>query len=97
MSLADHYLDKEKSSDNTDALVKLLGLLTSDESKVQLSEEHKKELTAIKQKCSYQTKSLLDIYRQKLWKRWKDFSDPLMDLKTAVTVHEELVRPRTTV
>ena len=88
MSLADHYLDKEKSSDNTDALVKLLGLLTSDESKVQLSEEHKKELTAIKQKCSYQTKSLLDIYRQKLWKRWKDFSDPLMDLKTAVTVHE---------
>ena len=88
MSLADNYLNREKSGDNTEALVKLLSLLTSDESKVQLSDAQKEELTAIKLKCSYQSRSLLDIYKQKLWKKWKDFSDPAMDLKTAVTVHE---------
>ena len=88
MSLADNYLNREKSGDNTEALVKLLTLLTADESKVQLSDAQKEELTEIKLKCSYQSKSLLDIYKQKLWKRWKDFSDPAMDLKTAVTVHE---------
>ena len=89
MSFADQYLSREKVGDNTDAVLKLISVMTAETSQLTLSEEQKRELKSMKDKCSYQTKPLIQIYREKLWQKWREYSDPVIDLKTAISNHEK--------
>lgn len=88
MSFAEQFLRKEKVADNTEAVIQLLEIMTSNESKIQLTPEQTESIKSLKTKCSFQVKPLVEIYREKLWKQWRQYADPEMNLKTAVSLHE---------
>ena len=89
MSFADQYLNKEKVSDNTEAVIELLDIVSNRESKFNLTEAQLANVKSLKAKCSFQVKPLTEIYRERLWNAWKAYEDPSMTLMTAITTHEQ--------
>lgn len=89
MSFADLYLKQEKVTDNTEALVKLLEILTASDSKVgEVPQQELENLKRAKTRCEYQVKPLIEVYREKLWQAWKAFTEPVKTLAEAVSDHE---------
>ena len=89
MSFADSYLRKEKVADNTEAVLQLLNIFASSDSNITLTPDQANSVKTLQSKCSFQVKPLVEIYRDRLWTAWKKYEDPKMDLKTAISRHEE--------
>ena len=89
MSFADQFLRKEKVADNTEAVLQLLNIISNPESKVLLTPDQASSVKSLQSRCSFQVKPLVEIYRDRLWAAWKKYEDPEMDLKTAISKHEE--------
>ena len=89
MSFADQYLRQEKVTDNTEALIKILELLSTSEAKIgDIPKQELEDLKKSKTRCEYQVKPLIEVYREKAWQAWKDFSEPTIDLAQAISDHE---------
>ena len=88
MPFADEFLRKEKTQDNAEAVFEVLSILTAGGSTLGIPADKVKALNVLKEKCGYQNKPLLEIYREKLMKAWREYPEPEYDMKRALSLHE---------
>ena len=85
---ADEFLRKEKTQDNAEAVYEVLSILTAGSSTLKLSPEKVAVLEVLKKRCNYQNKPLLEIYRERMMKAWREYPEPEFDMKRALSRHE---------
>ena len=80
MSIAEKYMRNEKSQDSADATLLLLNLMSVDSDRFKLSKEEKEKVEKAIDSVKYQNKALVQIYRERLGKKWEEYPTPEWDM-----------------
>ena len=70
----------EKSQDSADATLLILNLMSVDSDRFKLSKEEKEKVEKAISSVKYQNKALVQIYRERLGKKWEEYPAPEWDM-----------------